>query len=215
MPWRRSKWREKNQLPPEEAFRKWLVRRVKLSRWVTLVRETDEDLAARIGIQPDVLRDARAELRQDQAARGLPQREVGGRRTFAPGELQEFFMNVPPAVKADVTAFCALRSVTNGTLLRSVVNLALTDRTKPEKIRNWTYRGVREPYSRKWPGILTTLPQGTLRALQDVANSRKTRPTAILRSILIDLLEGRVQRLKLVPTAEDMLSNPDLYLNKR
>jgi hypothetical protein len=194
------------------VFRQWLVRQLVATRWPTTAAPS-LPLAQELGVQLDVLAEA-YELRQAVTrSRGKPAHRGGQ------GVRNDYAMvrvYTPPAVHKDWLQYLKVIRISSGALLRSLVHHFLLDPIRPTTTTpSWHYRG--EIYQLKISeGRLSSIPtritRGAEVALDHHALLWNVSPTSVLRGLVIDLLEGRTKRLKIVGYSE-LWGDPDRYLH--
>lgn len=213
---------KKNHDDPTPQFRRWLVSKLKQSMWAEVPGETIEDTARRLWIRPEALRAAQAELNAERKRLGRALVKPG-RFGRLPGTAVEriYELAMPEAVLRDWEAYCQLRGLESGMLLRSIIHHLLLSPTNPPWTgRGWLYRGrlvrmsgnVYRAQGKKWPwSVHTRITYGSLQALRRRALASNAKGTALIRGFVIELLEGRLTRLTLVTTLEEMYEDPDRY----
>lgn len=159
-----------------------------------------EKLAPHLGVQVDVLRDARARH---------------GERPVV--ETCAFVLQMPEQVWKDWKRVCAHQDLEGGLALRGLVQSLLLNAKRPTWIgKGWMYRGRRVrmagvSHGENWPWKQKTmLSRGADRALSAIAEELKTTKTALVRGQLLDYLEGKAPRIILM-SAEDMSNDPHRY----
>lgn len=196
------------------AFRKWLVSRVEETACVSLPLDTDEELerhAQQLGVQPDVLAEARANVRMRLAQHGVPPH--GTNDYDHPMTMQLCFAKEPwEAWQRHIAAW----GVTGATLLRSLIHLYLQGTYEPEPVLScWIWEGRRVAVVRGGRcREKTIISPGARAALNHRAALRGCSMMAILRGLVLDNMAGKFgQRgfLKLVDTRQ-MYGDKERYL---
>jgi hypothetical protein len=184
-------------------FRRWLVGKVAITRWPVRKGDTDETMGKRLGVQPDVLAEARSVMQRtaprtyDGRARklGMPRAGDGKAARF------QMFLEPPEEVYRDWCAYRDRRQLTNAILLRSVIGHMLTLSSQPTSLhsgkRAWRYKGhwsqqanIRAHAYR----MKTYLDEPTYRALMLRAEKTSVAAAALARWAVVSLLEGKLER---------------------
>lgn len=203
-------------------FRQWLVLKVKQSRWRAVAGEELETVARRLGVQPEVILEAQAALDADQAALGRSERVVGSPATY--GVPRRVDVNFPKPVWQDWEAYCKLRQLQHGVLLRSLIHTLLSGPDQPRWLgRGWVYRGHRlrmlssdAKGKKNWPYTAKTwITHGASRALVVRANVCGCTVTALMRGIVLELLEGRLERVLMASAVQAMWDDETRYWTLR
>jgi hypothetical protein len=201
----------------ESVFRRWLVDKVKRSRWVTYASDDVETVAQRIGVQPDVLRQAQSELEAERQADGRPALVLGSSR-LRPRKQPQLGVDMPKEVFEDWQLYCKTRDLPGGVIVRSLIHTLLSGPENPTWIgRRWRYRGrtlklTGYKYAVGWPyKVKTKLSFGASRALALRAQSIGCNVAALIRGAVIDLLEGRTKRLNIITSADAMWEDENRY----
>ena len=207
---------------PITRFRRWLIDKLKQSRWARVKDETIEHLAERLGVHPDVLVVAQRELDQKRRAAGLRPVSLGEHQRPHQVTSKKLVLEFPKAVYDDWKQLCDLRGIPPATMLRSLIHTLLSGPQNPTWTRRgWTYHGLRYPLdkyshekktSKKWPyATHTTVTHGASAALTMRAGAAGTTVTALMRGQLIDLLEGRLARLNIINSPGSMFDDEKRY----
>lgn len=169
------------------------------TRWARADVDVDK-LGPRLGVQPDVLRDARA--------------RYGARPVI---ETCAFVLQMPERIFLDWTRACELQALDGGLMLRGLVQAMLLNAKKPTwTSKGWMYRGRRMAMSgvshgQNWPWKQKTmLSRGAERALVEIADHLQITKTALVRGQVIDYLEGKAPRIILMG-ADSMSNDPKRY----
>lgn len=190
-----------------QSFRAWLVEKVlgtKYARMAILDEQIDK-VAERVGVQPDVLLEARALARIRDAERGV----MGAPRFTS--ELQarhrrlyEYHLPMPKVIHDEWKEECAFRVVESSTLLRSLIHHYLSTSYEPaETVRGWRRDGVRllVPKAVEHENLeRATVTQGAKRALHIRAQRRGATSIAVVRALVLETLAGGFRGLPLVET---------------
>src|SRR5262249_47472285 len=125
----------------ESRFRRWLLDKVKRSRWVRYNADTVESVAQRIGVQPDVIVQAQRELAAERKADGKMPLVLGTGRTKR-SKRRQIDVDMPKAVHEDWLLYCRTRDLPGSVVIRSVIHTLLSGPDNPSWIgRQWRYRG--------------------------------------------------------------------------
>jgi hypothetical protein len=209
--------------PPAQdhaRFRAWLIEKVKRSRWVTRQGDSVEVVARRIGVQPDVLVQAQAELSEERRRGGKRPVLIGTGRIL-PGRRKQIDLDLPKVVNDDWLAYCHARDMSGSVVLRSIIHTLLSGPENPTWTgRTWWYRGKTHRLSNYaevaargwWPyNAKTDVSPGAGRALMLRAQRLGCTYTGLVRGAIIDLLEGRTKRLIVVAGAAAMWEDESRY----
>lgn len=203
----------------ESRFRRWLLDKVKRSRWVTHNADTVESVARRIGVQPDVIVQAQRELADERKAEGKIPMVLGTGRTRRL-KRRQIDVDMPKAVHEDWLLYCQTRDLPGSVVIRSVIHTLLSGPDNPSWIgRQCRYRGKMLPLEgygqfvkRGWPyNVKTDVSEGASRALAVRARNLGCTLTALVRGAVIDLLEGRTKRLNIVNSPDAMWDDETRY----
>lgn len=192
---------------PEERdvadFRRWLVGKLAMSRWPVRKGDTDETMGLRLGVQPDVLAEARSVMQRVVAKKGDGRTRRLGMPRAGDGKLARYhvFLEPPAEIYKEWCAYRDRRRLTNAVLLRSAVSHVLTLPAQPASLHSgrsaWVFRGqacaqenIREHKFR----FKTNVSEATFRALGERAANTGTSPSAIARWAVTALLEGKLER---------------------
>lgn len=198
---------------PTLGFRRWLIDQLKLTQWPRRRDQTPAELAQALGVQLEVLQVAMTELRAEEVARGrLPSTLVRQQDEVVLAALD---VTMPEAVWKDWSAYCERRQLAPAVLLRSLVHCFLNQQANPSWVAAyWRYRGQILHISKRktWPWkAFARVPRGVEIALTRRAKAIGTTRAALLRGIIIDMLEGRTTRIPLI-AARAMWNDPERYV---
>lgn len=200
-------------------FRRWLVDKVKRSRWVTYSADTAESVARRIGVQPDVITQAQRELADERRAEGKQPMLLGTGRPQV-RKRRQIDVDMPKDVHSDWVLYCKTRDLPGSVVIRSLIHTLLSGPENPRWLgRQWRYRGrtlrlvgYKDWIQRGWPyNIKTDVSEGAARALTLRARTFGCTPTALVRGAIIDLLEGHTKRLNIVTSSVAMWDDETRY----
>ena len=203
-----------NEHANQQTFRTWLVKQLTLSRWSAPLSEPEADLAVRLGVQLEVLREAQAIRDQELKKRGRAG-VVRGRRRYVGHDYAEIRIWMPKSVHLVWLEVCAALRVESSVVLRSLIHHFLLSPQRPTVTAPfWLYHGEQLPTAtRKGPrqGGKTRITRGAQIALDHYADGWGVSPSAVVRGVVTDFLEGRIQRIKMVAFAE-LWGDADRYL---
>lgn len=203
----------------ESRFRRWLVDKVKRSRWVTYNADTAESVARRIGVQPDVITQAQRELSDERQAAGKAPVLLGTGRPPR-RRRRQIDVDMPKDVHSDWLLYCKTRDLPGSVVIRSLIQTLLSGPENPRWLgRQWRYRGrtlhlagYKDYVQRGWPyNVKTDVSEGAARALTIRARALGCTPTALVRGAVIDLLEGHTKRLNIVTSSVAMWDDETRY----
>lgn len=193
------------------TFREWLIDRIATTSYVHRVL-TDEQvtkLADEMGVAEDVLLEARVryKLLRAQAGRQPP---LGDKKSGT--RHKQITIEMPPEVYEAWKEEVAARGFLDDTaLLRSVLHSYLLTSREPSKIsRQWHFEGrvlSAKHHSQRCRPLIT---QGAHRALRIRAAKAGCRPYAILRGLVLDVIDGHYQGVPLID-AERMYDDEKRY----
>lgn len=203
----------------ESRFLRWLIDKVKRSRWVTYNADTVESVAQRIGVQPYVILQAQQELAEERKADGKVPMVLGTGRTKRL-KRRQIDVDMPKEVYDDWLLYCRTRGLPGSVVIRSVVHTLLSGPDNPSWIgRRCRYRGrmlslvgYTQFVQRGWPyNIKTDVSEGAARALAVRARNLGCTLAALVRGAVIDVLEGRTKRLNIVSSSDAMWDDETRY----
>lgn len=187
------------------GFRKRLVRMLATTDWATRGATPDEIArhARGLGVQPEVLQAARDIVEKERKSRGL--KPALGRKV-SERAWPQLEIDMPEKVFDDWHTWCELQQATSNALMRGIIHVYLLGNWEPAWVSShWRYKGKtllipRKGYEEKhhaaWPfreRVLVT--RGAMDALGFRANRTNVRFTAIVRGLLLELLEGRYKNV--------------------
>lgn len=184
------------------GFRKRLVRMLATTEWATR-GATPEELARHargLGVAPEVLQAAHDIVAAERRARAL--KPAQGRKVNE-RHWPQLEIHMPEKVFEDWHTWCELQQATSNALIRGILHVYLLGTWEPAWVSShWRYKGqtlvvpVKEHLKQKtqsaWPcreRVLIT--RGAKDALSFRGNRTNARPTAIVRGLILELLEGR------------------------
>lgn len=199
----------KHQQAQLVTFRRWLVERVAETAWVFNSTMNNQQLAQRLGVQTDVLVDARRFLdafyRQRTEVLGMHPVRLNGQnhlRTVTVSRKAVFQLRAPQYLFGLWCRYAEERHLSRTDLLRSLIHLYLSQKDYPLTSQDWTYKGTRyEVWDSKnrWPWMIQCMLPYEVKTLFSVrAKLMGIAMSSIARSMVLDLLEGKITDLKLI-----------------
>lgn len=187
-------------------FRAWLFGKLRDTRYATIeLRDEEIDgVAKRLGVDPVLLLEVRAQVRVDLHSRGFaPSISNAKRKLFGLQErIYQSKIWMPTVVFAAWNAECARRGVHPPTFLRSLIHSYLLGDREPEIAPHWMWRGelLREvaTLATRERAVIT---HGAARALKRRAAARHTSMTGIMRGLVLEALAGQHMGIPLLSTA--------------
>lgn len=173
------------------AFRSWLIERLAESKFVTYLDDTDEEVAARLGVRMDVLKEAKERFRRRAKDQGLdPDLQRFGYKVVYGGEsIYGCYIEPPQQIYEAWEALRDARKASDSSLFRGVVHAVLQVRTQPawlskQKINSWIWQG-------QWIGqvnirahnyrLACKISERASHALRERAIATHVKPSAITR----------------------------------
>lgn len=196
-----------------EAYRKHLLAALLTTRWPR-IGQTDEQLqalAVELGLQPELLREAREAVNAQRAERGTT--PVLGRKTNEK-LWPQLEIDMPEKVFVDWHAWCERQCSNSNAMIRGLLHVYLLGRWEPAYLSvHWRYKGEplavpKNRYEREhkaaWPfreKVLIT--RGVRGALNVRAERMRLSAIAIARGLILEVLEGR--RATVLPVEPRMM----------
>ncbi len=199
------------------AFRAWLVKQLTLTRWSAPLSLSTAELAVHLGVQVSTLEEAQA-LRDTELKKRAQGGVTRGRRRYIGSDYAVVEVRMPRSLHAEWREFCASRRVEPGTVFRSIIHHFLLAPQRPSNTsRQWLYRGKILPMAwMKQEEIKlraqTRITRGAQIALDIHADAWGVPPTAVLRGLLTDFLEGKILKMKMVAFSE-LWGDAERYLH--
>lgn len=190
-----------------EAFRRWLIDRIKQTRFSVLRNEPVNELALQMGVTPEVLQRAQAEKAQELAALG--RRFVGKQWR---GTERKLNLWCPARIRKDIEERATRMELTSAELVRGVVRTLLSGPDNPVLLLpHWAYDGAVYLWSNKERhDVVVRLSYGAYTALRLRAQKFHATPLALVRAAVVDYLEGRMTGAYFVSSSE-MWEDPNRY----
>jgi hypothetical protein len=202
-------------------FRRWIIAKLKESSWVVYHGEDLERVAERLGLRPELLREAQESLAEDCRREGREPVRLGKPNAKARGGRAFVDIVLPKRVHEDWQAYCATRELAASVLLRSLIHRALVFPPPAQRRcdRGWIYRGKYMPVCLERPegggryvtSIAADVTPGAKLALARRSRKLGVMPSAIVREAIVDLLEGRTKQLAIIGSVGGMWDDPDRY----
>lgn len=218
------------QKKPGSEFRSWLVNKVSTSVFAFYKDDTDEELARRIGVQVDVLHDARLAFEERKIREQLPEGQRMGYRDRARltqtrkqhGNYDKIFLDLPDEIYEEWVALREQRRVKQDSiLLRSVMHVILQTKTQPSwlgqsKVDAWLSkdgRWIGKKNIRNRRGrVAGRLGHAAFEALRQRARNTGVKPGAIARWAVNLFVHHKLgPSLLILPTVASMYKSPDEY----
>ena len=187
-----------------DGFRAWIGARLLGTQYAT-IRIDDRDIdavAKKLGVDPELLLEVRAQAIIDLHERGLAQPISNTKRRSldeALVRLYQYQIWFPVPVFEAWRLECDRRSVHAATFLRSLIHYYLLSTREPAPLQNWVWEGklyrggLKEREAEK-----AVIPHGAKRALLRRAVLRGTRSSHIVRALILAAMRGEYQSLPLV-----------------
>ncbi len=193
-----------------ERFRRRLASLVARTRWAGLGR-TDE-LARKHGeklwLHPEALKAAYAIVAEERKRQGL--KAVLSRRTKENASgLPQIAVQMPAPIGEEFQDWCDSHAMKPSVVIRALVQQYLCSTWEPAyRGQDWFFKGRMYPRGGHLERSLIT--QGAVLALCRRAKRVNVEPRALVRSLILELLEGRIRSLKPID-ARSMWDDPDRY----
>jgi len=186
--------------PLKGSFREWLIDCIMSTDFVTCTMD-DHDVDAyahEMGVEPDVLLEARLRVLRELTERAAPKPGGTKRAGTAHYQLELLF---PEVVYQAWKYECERRGLLGSALLRSMVHAYLSGSWEPREIsKHWVWRGIgyevttkswkrqhksRYPYRER-----ALITHGAKRALFRRSVRRACKPSTIVRALIIYCVDG-------------------------
>jgi hypothetical protein len=193
-----------------DGFRTWLAKRLLGTKFASMALGDDEidAVAKRIGVDPDLLLEVRAEARIALRSRGLSPPQSNSKRASAAArdeQMQRLYQVkvwMPPVVHAAWLAECHRRGVHPPTFLRSLIHEYLRGTREPSAEAYWRWQGkLILKYHKIRIAEKAVIPHGAKRALGLRAAALGTTPIPVLRALVLEALAGEHHGIALVPSS--------------
>lgn len=187
------------------SFRRWLIDRLKETRYRIFSGETMDELALRLGVQPDILRTAQAEKARELHELG---RDRSRRNNFWPGtRTRQLPIWCPEIVFKALNERAQYMQLMPVELTRAIVQTLLSGPDNPWWLINgWMYHGkrlrMRREQHKGWPWVVRlTITLGAYVALSRRAERLGVTKTALIRGAIVDYLEDRMTGAYILPVS--------------
>lgn len=195
----------------QNGFRAWLAGRLLGTKYATgpLADNQIDAAAKKLGVDPDLLVEVRAEARIALHQKGYAP-PISNRRskraefeTEPQRRLYQYRMWMPRGIAKVWEAECQLRGVRGPALLRSLVHYYLLGAREPAPEPTWRWEGRIYPFDRdKDLEERATLPHGAKRALMRRANLQNVPASAVVRALMLEAMRGEHRRLPPLQAAQ-------------
>ena len=207
----------------EERFKRWLIDKLKISRWPYKQSLPLAELSQKLGVREEVLVQAQRELDDLRLSQGLPLTKLGqplvkSGKTPVEARVE---MPIPREIHEEWSAYAEARGLSRAALLRSVLHHFLSQPGKPHHplVQGWIYRDRELPliyrYAKEsqWPYWLrTTVTEGASDALTLRAQAIGCPEFALVRAIVLDTLVGYLKDFKFLTGRAGMWDDPERYV---
>jgi hypothetical protein len=187
------------------SFRRWLIDRLKETRYRIFSGETMDELALRLGVQPDIVRTAQAEKAREMHMLG---RERSRRNNFWPGtQTRKLPIWCPELVYDVLKRRAEAMRLTPVELTRAILQALLSGPDNPWWLINgWMFQGKRmrmkRPNGEPWRWVINlTMSLGAYVALARRAERLGVSKTALVRGAIVDYLENRLVHIQILPVS--------------
>lgn len=206
----------------DRSFRNWLIDRVMTTTYVRYVRLSDEKIAKfakKLGVQTDVLVEARVRYVDECLSSGMQPAmgiKVRGSRHY------QIKVPMPEPVFVAWKDYAERRGVDSQALLRSVLHHYLLGSAEPEHLlQRWVWKGrTLQVDERAWEKEhkggypfreRALITNGARRALKRRAERKGASVAALMRGMVLDVLAGKHPRVKIID-ARTMYDDEERYL---
>ena len=202
-------------------FRKWLVKQLRGTAWVRMVRtrEDAEKLAPRLYLHPDALWEARQLHEKQSAEQGL-QPALGRKKAgTAHPQIAVYF---PKDRWEQWHTWCEEQHVDSSTALRAIIHAYLLGAWEPRwRTHRWVGRDGKpvalrivaweEEHKAAWPyREKALLTRGGMTALRRRAERINVKPATLVRGIILAAFAGHPAQVRPID-ARAMWDDPDKY----
>lgn len=201
------------------AFRTWLVKQLVQMRWSVPKGHSIEQAAQVLGVQIDVLHDVQQARDAEALIRGRP-RSSRRKRALFRTDHAKLRITMPPVVAQALKEYLGVLRIGASTWIRSLIHHFLsTGAPRPTTTSaRWHYQGVVHciPFEKGMvPPLYTTtrITRGVQIALDYHADTWGVTSTGIVRGLMTDALEGRVQGKFRIVSYSELWGDPERYLH--
>lgn len=204
-------------MPPDASrFRRWLIGKLKVSRWSNATDTPLSELARQLGVQEDVLRAAQEDLDAERQAAGLPVAKLGRPTQAESGQCDHVQLKqwLPRELYEEWTAVAASKGLARATLFRSAVHAFLMQTRPPRHAptSNWMVGGQVVHVPNQSPYALAVrVSLGAKEGLTRVALGLGCSEYALVRSIIMDTLTGQLRKIVILTSHTQMWQDPERY----
>lgn len=183
------------------------MRQLQVLRWSSPSPSASvAETAKALGVRADVLEEAIRGRALTNQRRGKPARSIG-KRTMNRFDYALVRVTMPPPIYKDWSEYCQTLRVKPAAVLRSLIHEFLLTGNKPTTMTHeWRYRGsvyqLESRFKRSVPSAPTRITLGAQQVLDEYADHWSVKATAIMRGLVVDLLEGRTRAMKIVAFPE-------------
>lgn len=197
----------------EQAFRRWLINRIKETRFSLLRAADAEQLALGMGVQAEVLREAQDEKAAELAQHGRHFAHTEKKKQWSTKRShRQLSLWCPRHIRQDIEERAQRMEGTPSELVRSIVQTLLSGPDNPVFVLpHWLYRGQISQWDRRERhDVRVLLSNGAYAALRQRAQRLNVSPLALVRASVVDYLEGRMSAAYFVSSGE-MWEDPSRY----
>lgn len=203
----------------EERFKRWLVDKLKVTRWPYPAATSLAELSRKLGVRPEVLLQAQAELDSERRHQGLPLTRLGDPSRRSGRAQAQLTMQMPEEIHGRWAVESKRRGITAAVLFRSAVHrfLSFPDPPVHPTVSVWMVDGAAcslpwKPPAR-WPfWVNAYITRGAKEALTRRARAYGCPEFALLRAIMLDTLAGHLdKKLIYLTTVDGMWDDPQRY----
>ena len=196
-------------------FRTWLVKQLVQMRWSAPAGASTDRVARHLGVQVDVLEEVKRLREAELPVRGRL-RSARQKRSLYRTDHANIRLTMPAAIQAAFREYIGVLRIGGSALVRSLLHhfLSTGGRRPTTTSQVWHYRGGVHKISRgHCPAVNTRITRGAQIALDHYADTWGVTGNGIVRGLVTDALEGRVQgRFRIVAFSE-LWGDPDRYLH--
>lgn len=195
------------------SFRVWLAGRLLGTKYATSrIRDDEIDaVAKRLGVDPDLLVEVRADARMAIYARGLapPASNSKKHRQRSPfatepqRRLYQYRIWMPREISKIWEGECRLRGVHGPAVMRSLIHFYLLGAREPAPEPQWRWNGRFYALNRKVDlEERATLPHGAKRALMHRSQLQNVPAACVVRALILEAMRGEHRRLPPIQAAQ-------------
>jgi hypothetical protein len=201
-------------------FRRWLAERVAETSWVWGCSVTNRELAQQLGVDPEIIVDARRYLDRVERERcersGAVLARVGRNgRPKVVDHTKDLVVRTPQYVFAEWHKLMELRGIHGTTAMRSLIHYVLSHPEYRPTRQFWYYQGKRHyvgpEMSHRWY-IRVTLPSGLWAVLARRSKSLRMHKVHLCRDLILDFMEGKIPANLPLITNIEQFWDPSRYV---